>query len=86
MITKEQALQCLEDMDDYARMASVESISLYSTLKEYIEQTDKKLQAFNKLLESCEECEDFDGWLAFMVSADDYHEALSIYEEDESTN
>lgn len=84
MITKEIALECLEDMDDYARMANIESIRPYNTLKEYIEQTDKKLQSFNRLLESCEECEDFDGWAAFMISADDYHEAMNIYEEDET--
>lgn len=84
MITKEIALECLEDMDDYARMANIEPIGPYNTLKEYIEQTDKKLQAFNRLLESCEECEDFDGWAAFMISADDYHEAMNIYEEDEN--
>lgn len=46
MITKETALECLEDMDDYARMANIEPIGPYTTLKEYIEQTDKIVEAF----------------------------------------
>ena len=84
MITKETALECLDDMDEYSRLVNIEHIGPYYTIKEYIEQTDKKLQAFNRLLESCEECEDFDGWAAFMISADDYHEAMNVYEENET--
>lgn len=38
MITKEEALECLEDMDDYARMTcGVDPIGPYNALKEFIE-------------------------------------------------
>lgn len=80
MITREEALEAIEDMDDFARMADIEPIGAYNTLKEYVEQMENKVRAFGKLLESAEECTDFDGWLAFMLSADDYHEALSVFE------
>ena len=38
MITKEEALACLEDIDDFARMADIAPIGPYNTLKEFIEQ------------------------------------------------
>jgi len=86
MITKEQALEAIEDMDDFARMANIEPIGAYKTLITYVEQSEKKIEAFKLMLESCEECTDFDGWLAFMLSADDYHQTLSIFEEEDNAN
>lgn len=39
MITKQQALEAVEDMDDFARMeASIEPIGAYNILKRFIEE------------------------------------------------
>lgn len=84
IITKEEALECLEDMDDFARIADVAPIGPYNLLKRYIEQSERYKKALELLLESSEECEDQDGWAAFMLSADDYHKAKELYEENEN--
>jgi len=83
MITKEQALEALENMDDYARMANIEPIGAYSVLMAYIEQSERYKKAIELLLDSAEEGSDQDGWLVFMLSADDYHAAQELYEENE---
>lgn len=36
---------------------------------------------FDRFIRSCEECTDQDGWLAFMCSVDDFHEAQAVLEE-----
>lgn len=81
-VTKEEALESLEDMDDFARMADIAPIGPYNLLKRYIEQSERFKEALELLLESSEECEDQDGWMAFMLSADDYHQALELYEDE----
>ena len=43
MITKEQALEALESMDDFARMADVDPVGPYRVLKDYIEQLEAQL-------------------------------------------
>ena len=79
MITKERALEALENLDDYARMqVSIEPIGSYNSLKEFIEQSSKIKEALESFLNCHEECLDFDGWVAFMVSADDYHRTAGI--------
>lgn len=44
-------------------------------------EVDRLRTGFDRFIGSCEECTDQDGWLAFMCSADDYHEAQSVLEE-----
>ena len=41
-------------------------------------QRDELLSAFQKFVDSHEECLDFDGFTAQIVSLDDYHEAQEI--------
>lgn len=48
------------------------------------EEVDRFRTGFDRFLRSCEECTDQDGWLAFMCSADDFHEAQSVLEEGEN--
>lgn len=38
MITKEEALEALESLDDCARMADIEPIGPYNVLKQFIEE------------------------------------------------
>ena len=81
-VTSSQALEALEDMDDYARMeASIEPIGAYNTIKQFIEQCSTLKTKANEFISCHEECEDFDGWLAFVVDANSYHEFTSILEE-----
>ena len=44
-------------------------------------EVERLRTGFDRFLGSCEECTDQDGWLAFMCSADDFHEAQSVLEE-----
>ena len=50
MITKEQALEVLEDMDDFARMSNIEPIGHYNLLQRYIEQQEYRIKRFEKAL------------------------------------
>lgn len=86
MITKEQALEALEDMDDFARMErEVIPIGAYNTLKQFIEESSKIKESLESFIDCHEECTDFDGWAAFMVSVDDYHNAAEILEDESET-
>lgn len=58
MITKEQALATIEDMDDFARMADIEPIGAYNTLRQYVEQTEKSRNLV--LEEAAKVCENSD--------------------------
>lgn len=40
MITKEQALEVLDNMDDFARMTNIEPVGPLNVLKQYIEESD----------------------------------------------
>ena len=62
MITKEEALAALEDMDDFARMANIEPVGAYSTLKQYVEQTeDVSNIALEKAAKLCENSDRYRG-------------------------
>lgn len=47
-------------------------------------EVERLRTGFDRFLGSLEECTDQDGWLAFMCSADDFHEAQSVLEEGEN--
>ena len=49
-------------------------------------QRDELLAAFNKFMDSHEECIDFDGFTAQIVSMDDYHEAQEYISRMEGTS
>lgn len=80
MVTKEQAINTLKSIDSEYIISSID----YEILEQFIEQSERYKKALELLLESSEECEDQDGWVAFMLSADDYHEAQELYEENEN--
>ena len=51
-----------------------------SAAEEAIRQRDELLAALEKFMDSHEECADFDGFTAQIVSVDDYHEAQEAIE------
>lgn len=53
MLTKEEALELLHDMDDYARMQiSVDPYGPFNALNQYIEDVNWKLNTLEKYLNS----------------------------------
>jgi hypothetical protein len=52
MLTKEEALKLLDDMDDYARMADIDPYGPFNALKQYIEDVNWKLNTLEKYLNS----------------------------------
>lgn len=51
MITEEQALAAIEDMDDFARMADIEPIGAYSTLKQFVQEHYQDSLSYKKIKE-----------------------------------
>lgn len=51
MITKEQALEAIEDMDDFARMADIEPIGAYNVLKQFVEDHYQDSLRYKKIKE-----------------------------------
>ena len=41
-VTKKQAMEALDNMDDYARMADIDPIGPHATLKRFIEQQEEE--------------------------------------------
>lgn len=53
MLTKEEALELLNDLDDYARMqVAVDPYGPFNALKQYIEDINWKLNTLEKYLNS----------------------------------
>lgn len=51
MITKEEALEAIEDMDDFARMANIEPIGAYKVLKQFVEDHYQDSLRYKKIKE-----------------------------------
>lgn len=79
MITKEAALEGLDNLFEYSERLYDRP---YNVLKQFIEESDKIKKSLELFLDCHEECTDFDGWSAFMVSMDDYHNAAEVLEDD----
>lgn len=56
MITKQQALEALDNLDDYARMdVGVDAIGSRRVLREYIEQSAKEIEKMREHLSKLED-------------------------------